>query len=234
MAIAEKRQKDYNKHMQAKPWGDTSDTDFDPTGGALALAGEQTKDSVFKDSAEARRLPGWQAPPSAESSQRHQPPQNQLRSFKEADDSSATARSHTSLSHGEDNKQNVQGNGSSRQEGAQQPQAEGDAQMSHQDSLSGGGGDTHSRGGRQRSGAEDAQQPQGGAQTSQGSSGMSEEIEECNQRTNSKKAKEKDEGHGGHAAEASKATQDRLHDEQTQQHHPQNDCEDSKRCLFCP
>lgn len=162
MAIAEKRQKDYNKHMQAKPWADTGRCKFDPRNGALALAGEQTKDSVFKDSAEARRLPGWQAPPSAESSQRHQPPQKQLKSQKEVDDSSATASSQSSLSYGEDKTQNVEGESSSGQEEAQQPQAEADA------------------------------------------------------------------------AEVSKATRDRLYDEQTQQHHPQNDSKGAKRCLFLP
>lgn len=192
LALAEKRQKDYNNHMQAKPCADTGGSVFDRRTGAALLTGHESKDSAFKDSAEARRLPGWQASYDSELHQDKQSPQQQLHS--NVHDDSAAAR----------------------------PQTRGES------------GDTQTANDQKSAnGHEQAQQSEAqSSQPSHCSSGMFDEIAECNQHAESKETQSPDAGHGGQAARLSEDVQDRLYDEQTQQHHPQNNSEEAKRCPF--
>lgn len=190
LALAEKRQKDYNKHMQAKPWADMGGADEGPPTGALSsLSGQQPKSSALENSAEARRLPGWQAPQRNEAPEGNQPAQ--VQNHKDVHDESATADTQASSAH---NKQA-----------------------------------THTADDNHQNGKEQTQHDVGqNAQPLHGSTGMRDEIEQCNQHAGSKQVQDEHKGSQG-ARRPSEAVQDRLFDEQTQQHHPQNDSEDAKR-----
>lgn len=191
LALAEKRQKDYNKHMQAKPWADMGGADAGPPTGALSsLSGQQPKSSALEDSAEARRLPGWQAPQRNEAPDGNQPAQ--VQTHKDVHDESATVDTQASCAH---NKEATHTADDNHRNGKEQTQ-------------------------------HDADQP---AQPLQGSTGMRDEIEQFHQHEGSKQAQ--DEHKGSQGARPSGAVQDRLFDEQTQQHHPQNDSEEAKRSV---
>ena len=200
LAVAEKRQADYNK---LKPWADTAG-DINPENGAPRATGHQSRDSAYKHSVEARRLPGRQTPPADANPDGNQSPRGQLHEdvhdINDHSDVSNTPGSQPSPLHEEplDADTNDSTDGKSAVE-----------QQQAQDGAS-------------------------AARLLRSTSDMSSEIDECNQHTKTKQAREgeRKKREGSKAADPSEAVQDRLYEEQTQQIHPQNDSEEAKRCIL--